>query len=1352
MSMKKTFFCKVMISAFAVLMSLQVATAAEHKVASIADLLKIETLAAGDSVFFEGDVVVEAAFQTLAVLVDPEGTASISTSIPSLSSKWLDPKLMPGDVIEKYHAAVVIKDGVTSLNPGKPWGDGTSLNGYNFPHIEYAGTEPYESKIIRTVTVKELVENQSAYLNLPLAIDKAEIKVADFIATLCYRTETEELVESDIKLQVGGMSAADIPSEAAISLAILKPGSLLTDKLYLRAGYVADLANLKTIYKSDAQTTEAVIRDMPAVITHVETFKGKTYYAICPEKSHSTTASNSTRMTFATEPDAPFAVGDRIKITDPKAQYRSYYFDNTYLEYTPSSLVLSDEAVVTKESNSDVDFVTVDLSDMIKFQSVYEYRPIAVNGTITLRGTSSANKDKEFGITNAWLECNDTRKAVLVDTTLLADKSLREFRMNAVVYYPACLEGVDDGKLVLVPNSADDFIDNDVPFATIKELENLEMLDIQLAKLTGKLNVDAIYTAPKDDFTSFSGAMRAPGNTSATRVLVSDATGKMILAFNTENNLSFMVGDSITGIKGKFTMGDDAASSYLEVVNIDDAQVAYSTMKEPEYTEITTVNANLPITKPLILKDVYIHLSEDDGVTAFVDNSATAGEPLIFLSQARYPYGKKSTIKGFFDGETFYTTEITSTEAATVAELKAMASVKNLKYTGSLTFYSAPLASGLNTNDCVVFDETGFIRIRSYAWMSMANMPKAGDKITFTGDEEISFTNTADNAATIEIQFAQQLNVVAEGQALRTVNTVTLQQLLTDSEKAFNSDFVRLENVSTSFAVDFLDPFSPAKLYAVENEDTVAIVIGTNFNIPTGIPSKLNMNAIVDYKQGNPVLSIISMDEYTTPLEFNSIGGMKVYNNNQENVAVKFNALVIDAQEDKDGALYRVQRSEDGNNTFALAIRTSGKPKFAVGDSITVDFKNASMEAFSFTEDFESPKNIMTSLTIKGGEDRSVKVSDGNAVTATFVDMSFVGSFVFQGSDNRYIVTNKGTFITDNAEYNALGCVGYQISEFSTLLVADSYYEAAGKPESGIVSGILGAYIAKDGTSVAAIMPRSAADFLKENMTFDNIDAMVKAGEAPSSDITYTLVNPMVVTGVTSYTSGFGAQYDVVFVADETDAMTLMFMKELGTQYKLGDAIKGVSGKFHNAQATDFELEMPYGYGYTFDISSLDGIEKAETEFKPVAEVVTIAKLYDDVNYSGQLVTLNNVTRNGDTLTQGSETIPFDINGLEMEEDKAHAVTGIFYLNGEKTAFMPRVQDDIVLGTDVKDAVLDNTMFVNNGVIYANGAEISVYDITGRKLIDKAHDTANIAQYPQSVFVVKTVYADGSSFITKIVK
>ena len=67
----------------------------------------------------------------------------------------------------------------------------------------------------------------------------------------------------------------------------------------------------------------------------------------------------------------------------------------------------------------------------------------------------------------------------------------------------------------------------------------------------------------------------------------------------------------------------------------------------------------------------------------------------------------------------------------------------------------------------------------------------------------------------------------------------------------------------------------------------------------------------------------------------------------------------------------------------------------------------------------------------------------------------------------------------------------------------------------------------------------------------------------------------------------------------------------------------------------------------------------------------------------------------------------------------------------------------------VESVKLDNTVFMTDNTIYAQGAEIEVYDIMGCRLAIGV-DAVTIENANQMVFVVRTKYADGQSFVTKV--
>ena len=74
----------------------------------------------------------------------------------------------------------------------------------------------------------------------------------------------------------------------------------------------------------------------------------------------------------------------------------------------------------------------------------------------------------------------------------------------------------------------------------------------------------------------------------------------------------------------------------------------------------------------------------------------------------------------------------------------------------------------------------------------------------------------------------------------------------------------------------------------------------------------------------------------------------------------------------------------------------------------------------------------------------------------------------------------------------------------------------------------------------------------------------------------------------------------------------------------------------------------------------------------------------------------------------------------------------------------------IVNRYDVENIEKDNNLFVQNNIVYANGATIDIYDVMGR-LVTSGNNTVNVASLNQSVVIVKTTYSDNTQFITKLI-
>ena len=100
-----------------------------------------------------------------------------------------------------------------------------------------------------------------------------------------------------------------------------------------------------------------------------------------------------------------------------------------------------------------------------------------------------------------------------------------------------------------------------------------------------------------------------------------------------------------------------------------------------------------------------------------------------------------------------------------------------------------------------------------------------------------------------------------------------------------------------------------------------------------------------------------------------------------------------------------------------------------------------------------------------------------------------------------------------------------------------------------------------------------------------------------------------------------------------------------------------------------------------------------------------------------------------------------------VEQEDKSTIVGNYYLNGFYTSVIPATITEIV---DVENVVVDDALFVQGNTINAFGADIEVYDIMGR-CVAVAVDVVVVENMNQSIFVVKTKYAEGDTFVTKVV-
>ena len=313
-------------------------------------------------------------------------------------------------------------------------------------------------------------------------------------------------------------------------------------------------------------------------------------------------------------------------------------------------------------------------------------------------------------------------------------------------------------------------------------------------------------------------------------------------------------------------------------------------------------------------------------------------------------------------------------------------------------------------------------------------------------------------------------------------------------------------------------------------------------------------------------------------------------------------------------------------------------------------------------------------------------------------------------------------------------------------------------PKSGdkfVVKGVLDVPLWMGSSNKTTIVPTSENDFMASEYEFDNIAAMVEFGEPLTSIVKYRINSSMTITGIETI-AAIGDEdqtQHVVFVSDETGSLLL----NGSVMYNVGDAISAVVGYYSDFVPTSVTADGEINFGVARSLR-LDTIENKAPISKLLAPVeVTIAQLLASDDYASKLVKLSDFTYKvveeivqDETITrhyiyQGSDSMAVAASFAE-QEDKS-SIVGNYYLNGFYTSIIPITKSENVA---IENVAVDDAIFVENHTIYAIGATIEVYDVVGR-CVSVGEDAVVVDNMGQSIFVVKTQYANGDTFVTKVV-
>jgi hypothetical protein len=579
-----------------------------------------------------------------------------------------------------------------------------------------------------------------------------------------------------------------------------------------------------------------------------------------------------------------------------------------------------------------------------------------------------------------------------------------------------------------------------------------------------------------------------------------------------------------------------------------------------------------------------------------------------------------------------------------------------------------------------------------------------------------------------------------------TTTKVTVRQLL-DTPDSYIGKVVSLDNAST-----FLKGFSS---YLVQGTDTLK-----NFRIsglnPEDYPNNIVINqAICLSKYGGGCKLELSMNDYEVG-PFTELKALKS-SAMSENIPLDLTVQVL-RKEVYDGKTYITVMNGSGKyllnySGIRILLNTENDvdKNIKVGDHINIKTSTAKLSVFVKNDNGFTP----SLLTLDAHETTIISSGEIKYMSIAPEEVSMLNLYEFLPVILNGYVTLSGEPTEEQIAHNIAPATLASVYGDLNMILLDLTY----KPKEGskyVVTGIMDVPLWMGVSNKTVIVPLSERGFMSDSYTFNNIEEMLAFGAPISSVVNYKFANPVTVTGIETIKAvGDEDQTQhVVFVADETASLMLRGV----VSAKVGDAITAVSGYYNAGRSTtinDGFIDFGVAVNLELDSTGVDVATSGAIVVNPID--VTIAQLLSSDEYASKLVKLTDFTYKkveevvqDETVTrhfiyQGTDSMAVDAS-FEWQEDKSEIV-GNYYLNGYYTSVIPVVKAKSPVAVD--NIISDNTLFVANSAIYAQGAEIEVYDIMGR-LITTGVDVVAIENVNQNIFVVRTKYFDGQVFITKV--
>ena len=548
-----------------------------------------------------------------------------------------------------------------------------------------------------------------------------------------------------------------------------------------------------------------------------------------------------------------------------------------------------------------------------------------------------------------------------------------------------------------------------------------------------------------------------------------------------------------------------------------------------------------------------------------------------------------------------------------ISDIRAQEEGTYVIYTGNATttFYGP--------GGILIQDETGAIYVKSYDMSnSCADPADAGFpnlKITYIAG---IFHKATDMEMTqIEVQYAEDAYgiEVVEKNVDFNITDVTLGNLMANP-MAYECQAIRLTKVSAEIT-------TYSKYFKLGDKELPISTgqMGESMNIPAE-------GTFVGYygNNGNQGF-IIPSSQYITPTAYKSIYDIKNSRKTGVELGILDPVLVNRVVKNTDGSttLY-IQEDYSWWGTYGTTVIVENlTANVQEGDSITgvrgyVTPFRVENETEIYGSKIEQNGNLGANIVVK---------NSNNPLSSTRVqELEYIKGEAASNYEATLCSTPAGTIVKHGDKYY-LRIVHSNTNASDSIIIEGADFSSLIGTKHALI-GIVDAGIINPGKTTLVL--RSEKDILLDNYQFNTIAEMRAAGRPLATDVTYELVNPVLVTYKRIYNID-GVDLIGVHIQDETGGYYIKKQITDKEQFNVnvGDSVTNFKGVFVNTAGT----------GYMLDFSDINNTQ--EDPFKIISSGnavdknpidVTIAELAANPNkYSSRVVRLENVMQGDTTYT-----------------------------------------------------------------------------------------------------------------------